>query len=113
MTKPPRLMTRDEAIYIAGLFDGEGYVNVSESNNGTRSIFMFCVGITNTNLPVLEWLSEFGGTVHKKSKGKDYWTQAYEWRCSGNVAQSFLSQIEPFLRIKLALVTQALIYRHK
>jgi len=112
----PRPMIRDEAIYIAGLFDGEGYVNVSETKrnrDSDHSIFMFCVGITNTNLAILEWLSEFGGTVHKKSKGKDYWSQAYEWRATGNIAQAFLTQIEPFCRIKRELVVQALIYRRK
>jgi hypothetical protein len=80
--------------YVAGLFDGEGCVNLSRNRSGC----FVRVFLTNTNLELLERLKEsFGGDIKKLSGRKKGWKQAYVWRLSWSKAVSFLDSIQPWL----------------
>ena len=56
-------------IYLAGLFDGEGYVSIGKNSNKPYLLPQF--GIANTSKDVMEWLvSNFGGKYYKVHTGR-------------------------------------------
>ena len=85
--------TLTELAYLAGFFDGEGYVGfLSRSIN---------VSVSNTNYSILEeFLKLFGGIIRRKNFATRTRRSAFEWRIYGAHAAKFLSTISPFLREK-------------
>lgn len=92
--------TKEDAIYIAGFFDGEGCVSCAW-NHREDKIKGFHLTIANTNKTQLEWLqSLFGGAIttkeHKDNKNKtSYWLQI----CGDN-ALNLICAILPHSKIK-------------
>jgi len=64
-------ITESKWAYLAGILDGEGTIHLNlRSDRGTNS-FRWRVNITNTNLELLNWVSErFGGNIYR-AKGND------------------------------------------
>jgi hypothetical protein len=82
--------------YIAGLFDGEGYITV----NKNKKSFVPVVGIKMNGFNLLKKLnSEFGGYFYQR---KNYINRPLtEWTLKGAFQViPFLKKIEPFLIIK-------------
>jgi len=104
--------------YVAGLFDGEGCVQVRKSvrkrqrgrdvqNHATY--FQLCVSISNTNLDILNKLvDEYGGYVVNTTKENTSHKSCYDWRVSSRAAIVFLTQIAPYVFIKSDQVKLAL-----
>ncbi len=97
--------------YVAGLFDGEGYVGVSL--NPVHGTWKFQVTITNNYLPVLEGIQRvFGGSLVQPKhaddgrEGKSSWT----WNTYSKNAKNFLRAIEPHSIIKRRQIELALQY---
>lgn len=57
--------------YIAGLFDGEGYVGIRRRNDTKNTSYRCQVEIANTNRNVLEEISAQHGGVIRLKKNKD------------------------------------------
>ena len=90
-----------DKIYAAGFFDGEGHLHISVgvTKYGYMASYMK-VGISNTNLLVLEWLQvNWSGNIHKKKK-KENRKQSYQWTAISHVAVDFLSDVFPYLKVK-------------
>lgn len=104
---PPITVPTDPAVlgYLAGLLDGEGSV-IATKTRGTGShndSIAMRVVITNTDLPLMEWLiTEVGGTFMAKQVGKAHHKQAYSWNLGGQNAAQFLVAVMPYLHIKKA-----------
>jgi len=82
--------------YIAGLFDGEGYITV----NKNKKTFIPVVGIKMNGFNLLKKLNnEFGGYFYQI---KNYTNRPLtEWTLKGSFQViPFLKKIEPFLIIK-------------
>lgn len=81
--------------YVAGYFDGEGYVGVPKTNG----CYNVRVSLSNTYLPALvELQKQFGGVVSAKSKQvKPTHRKTYHWRIGGQPAKEFLIAILPYL----------------
>jgi hypothetical protein len=82
--------------YIAGLFDGEGYITV----NKNKKSFVPVVGIKMNGFNLLKKLNnEFGGYFYQR---KNYINRPLtEWTLKGAFQViPFLRKIEPFLIIK-------------
>jgi hypothetical protein len=82
--------------YIAGLFDGEGYITV----NKNKKAFIPVVGIKMNGFNLLKKLhNEFGGYFYQR---KNYINRPLtEWTLKGAFQViPFLKKIEPFLIIK-------------
>ena len=82
--------------YIAGLFDGEGYITV----NKNKKSFVPVVGIKMNGFNLLKNIhTQFGGYFYQR---KNYINRPLtEWTLRGALQVSnFLTQIEPFLIIK-------------
>ena len=82
--------------YIAGLFDGEGYITV----NKNKKSFVPVVGIKMNGFDLLKTLHiEFGGYFYQRKKYVN--RPLTEWILRGSFQViPFLKKIEPFLIIK-------------
>jgi len=84
--------------YIAGLFDGEGCIMLSQFRGNSYIQLRVNVNLTNETIPTI--LHEcFGGSlmiVPPKGNNKQQWM----WRAIGKYAGEFLRLIYPYLIIK-------------
>jgi len=96
--------------YLAGFFDGEGYVGISR--NDTAKAMSLTATVTNDSLPVLKLFEErFGGRYeapkhYGKKQGKDSWT----WLVNGEKAIQFLLAIRDYTTIKQPQIDLALTF---
>jgi hypothetical protein len=87
--------------YVAGLFDGEGYITISRYKRPETGTMHYSpqIGISMCWKPTLEEMKEqFGGSLrkHKLLKGKTIW----RWVIYNGQAKNFLEVILPELREK-------------
>lgn len=89
------------AIYAAGLFDGEGCVEVYEGpqtrGRGIRLNMTLSIGMTDVR-PLREMQAHFGGalTTKKPRPDKPRWAQAWRWSVSGEEAERFAMLVLPY-----------------
>lgn len=95
------IINKSDAIYLAGIFDGEGCVTLGKMEN-YKTTYCLNVNVTNTNQLLLEWIKETVGKggVYKKTRENDYWKDNYVWKINGSLAVSFLKVIYPYLKVK-------------
>ena len=98
MAKTPAWQSPTELAYLAGFFDGEGYVGISSDHPKWKKggvYYRLRINVTQKNPVVLLKLkSIYGGTLHQ---GKD---GVWKWYADGKMGCCFLSDILPFLQIK-------------
>ena len=94
-----------DAAYIAGLFDGEGSINMflnhSRKEDKRQETYGIRICITNTYPGILEWVAQtvgFGKVYNKRVR--DGYKKAWLWFLVGSRAISFLRSVYPFLKIK-------------
>jgi len=93
--------------YVAGLFDGEGWVTITRhkpyTQYGQKSIvYTSRVSIEMTDTQLLEDLhNQFGGSLSKRKKARATNRKiTHIWYLHGKNARDFLIMILPFLRTK-------------
>ena len=102
------MSTNELRAYIAGIFDGEGYITMEKRRRHGGVGFTMKAGVVNTCLPLLELLKlRYDGCI---SKGNKVNKQCYNWSCSQDKASDFLSDIYPFVNIKRFQASIALDY---
>jgi len=102
--------------YVAGLFDGEGCVNIVKSKRkGYKNYyFQVWVAVYNSYKPVLEKLEkQFGGFVipQQKHKDKSHHLTKWRWGLSGKETIEFLKQILPYTVIKTEQIKLAIEFK--
>ena len=105
--------------YLAGLFDGEGYIPCSfkKHHKGRKRNMEFWITVTNTYRPILEYLRvNFGGSIYESPSKSSKHKMSCFWKLTSRNAFVVLSQIAPYLKIKrepanLVLSKKALITR--
>lgn|SRR2546425_8550533 len=112
---------RDELIYAAGFFDGEGCVYIRRSPPHRQHVtigYGVTVQVTNTNHEiVLFYKKAFGGSIQAappRPRRRPLWV----WRASAQIAARCLRSLLPYLRVKraeaeIALSLQDAIDRHQ
>ena len=99
--------------YIAGLFDGEGCVSISQVK-ANRNKFHVRIAIGMTDKQVIYKLRDINfGNVHKDERirnGKKCRTM-YIWSVTGPKATEFLKKIRPYVIVKKIQVEAALVLR--
>lgn len=100
-----RLFKKNNLLYAAGFFDGEGCPRISKKNRKGRStIYEFDCCITLTDKNVIDWFaSTFGGSVYEfpsKSRQDKGWKKTWQWSICANQANIFLKLILPYLKLK-------------
>lgn len=91
----------NEALYLAGIFDGEGTINISRRGPETHATpprFFLRVAVDMNHLPTVETFHRyFGGQLyvarHRLGTG-------HMWMLRHNDVRPFLQAIGPLLRIK-------------
>jgi hypothetical protein len=99
--------------YVAGLFDGEGYVRINrwEKPNSTHIRYNLVVGINMTYRPIIEMFgAEFGGGLHSNRYDLRSANQrcGFCWVVASRLAAAFLRKIQPFVIVKKDQVDLAL-----
>ncbi len=92
--------------YLAALVDGEGTIR-NFTHTGRRRIY---VQVANTDRPLMEWLAQFGGTVHWHDRSAEpHYKTVGAWTVSQAIdAYHLLIAIEPYMIIKRPLAQQAI-----
>jgi hypothetical protein len=110
--KELNLKTLDD-LYVAGLFDGEGYVTVriwEKPNSKHVRCQIFC-GIAMTYRPVIEMLcATYGGNIKQNRhdlRNRKHRIQ-FQWIAASRQANSVLKRLYPYLVVKKAEVEIAL-----
>jgi hypothetical protein len=101
-----RKLSRIEAAYLAGIFDGEGSLTVVRDKRTTRGIrCMVCIVNTDGNL--MHFLSSIGGPKVRWRKGEN--KPVATWNlCAVNDVWRFLNSVAPFLIVKREKTAEAL-----
>ena len=110
-------MTSEEAAYIAGLFDGEGSINIKrgiekkkkhKNKLGYRlsNSMRISMEITMTDKSVLIWVHEVlgVGTVGEKRYKTPYavgWKKQWRWRCQFRDAFYVSCALFPYAHVKM------------
>lgn len=82
--------------YMAGFFDGEGYVGLLKRNRGTWIEYFIQLSIGQKDGAVMDWVKEnFGGHLHLVKRDGSYY-----WIASNQNAYKVLKRITPFLKYK-------------
>jgi hypothetical protein len=102
------MMSKQTAIYTAGLFDGEGYMGILQCKEGQKKSwglkhdmrFFPVVKIAMTDRPIIEWMkSSWGGWLEvRKAHGNN--RESYCWTLKGETALKFIKIIYPYLKVK-------------
>lgn len=107
-------ITEVDKAYAAGLFDGEGSVQIPfpKNTNGVR-YHKLQVSVANTDPRPLLWLKErFGGDVsHLLRIPKTGTKPGLRWACGNRIAAAFLEAVRPYLIIKAEQTDIALAFR--
>ena len=107
-------MTEIEIAYLAGIFDGEGYISIESPRSKTSACgrnIKLRIGIANTNLDLLQWIqSEFGGLIFDKH-GPAHRRKCYDLQLKASGAEKFVRKVYPFLKIKKLQAEVALKFR--
>lgn len=101
----------EDAIYIAGLFDGEGSIGLnlldrkSKLEQGKTSTCTLRVRVRMTDGNIIKWLyATIGGRYYEHKPTKLYlekgWKPYFEWGVVGEEAVAFLHIVYPHLRVK-------------
>jgi hypothetical protein len=112
-----RNATSEDKAYLAGLFDGEGSVNIFKQSRSymAYSAYFIEISIGNTHEGVLNWvLEKFGGRVahnsdHRTAGSRKVW----RWRASSNEAYEILVAMLPYLIVKKEQAQLAIEFRER
>lgn len=98
-------MTPEELAYIAGFIDGEGSLQIQRrihrNEFGEWFGYSIYLDIGQTRRDILEYLQgkAGGGCIHHKPTNGNR-KEAWMLRVMGRQAQTFVSQLRPYLRVK-------------
>jgi hypothetical protein len=89
---------------MAGLFDGEGCIQIirkgTKTDRLTNSMYLI-ISVRNTDTNVMRWINAtFGGVLHDCKPPREGQSRSWYWTMCSNRASSLLKLIRPYLRIK-------------
>ena len=93
-----RILSKEEAAYIAGVIDGEGTISLSRRHrNDNRQLV---VGIANTEHALLDYIRQTvgAGRITKKRTVSSLHSPSVTYVIDNRQAFSLLEQISPYLR---------------
>ena len=110
--------SHDDVIYLAGIIDGEGSISIarSHSNRGYSPSYRVRLLVSNTYMPLLEWIqSLWGGHIWpwggaRPGEASGLWKPGFCWEIDSRPAGRIIERIRPYLRVKAAQAWLALEY---
>ena len=112
MTTQAKIGTDLEWAWLAGFFDGEGWISLGYQfhKKQDKHYWVLQIGISNTHAPtmkrVMEIAGEYGTALyphHRKKpdgSGSRYRRAAWKWSIAAKKAELFLARLEPYLVTK-------------
>ena len=96
--------------YLAGFFDGEGCITLCD---GKRKYNLKCICGNTVKESVELFQERFGGKVYLQDRpfNKPNWKVLWKWVVTDSLADAFIREILPYLRIKRAVAELALEFR--
>jgi hypothetical protein len=90
-------MNKIDLSYIAGFFDGEGYIGIlKRKRKEWNTEYFLQISIGQKDGAIMNWIKEsFGGNIYLVKRDN-----SYSWIVSNKVAHNFLKNIIPFLKYK-------------
>lgn len=112
------LITNEMKAYLAGLFDGEGSINIFKQTSRKdmkAPAYFLEISIGNTHRGVLQWILEhFGGRLtHNAEQYTERNQRTWRWRASSNEAYEILIVILPYLIVKKDQAQVAIEFRER
>lgn len=107
-------MERDDLIYAAGLFDGEGCISTAQ--NSPKQMPRLNVTVQMCDVGVVAWLHQsFGLGTLRQSRPEKYYSgrcrAQFVWCCSSAQAEVVLRAMLPFLKVKQRQAERAIALR--
>ena len=111
--------TQTEIAYLAGLFDGEGCIQIKKQWEAKKragkpkryKVWRISMEISMTDKDIIDWVHKTVGvgTVlinvkNKSPSSKPHWKTQWRWRCSHRQAYKVCKMIWPYSQVKLELV---------
>jgi len=97
------MWSKEQLIYMAGIFDGEGSVNIEvQAPRENRKYYYYSLRIIliNTNKDLMEWLvTSFGGKYSERKKIEKR-KLCYRWAKCSREAAEILEACLPYLIVK-------------
>lgn len=91
-------MNERDAIYLAGILDGEGCVSLGVRK---RIYVTPTLQVTNTDRRLTDWLlCTLGGSVYDHRETRPGRKQCYLWSIAGAKARNIIREVRPYLRLK-------------
>jgi len=111
------LLERETAIYLAGLFDGEGCFMISTTVFRGKPTYNASVRLAMSDRPIMEWLAETLDRplrIHGLGRNASHNAREIYRVVVQNVTGiiSLVEQLLPFLRVKKAAAQTLLAYCH-
>lgn len=99
--------------YIAGLFDGDGSISIKRETYKKSISHTLQIKLSNDSFEIVSWMqNNFSGSTYvDRSKIGAFPTSV--WRTSANLAENFLQQVFPCLRLKIPQAKLALQFRNE
>lgn len=100
-----RALSEADAAYIAGMIDADGMITANRRDH----LVMPLVCVTNSHLPLVEWLLETIGAgcayetksePKRPDQAKERWSKVHRYQLTGRKAQTLLEACKPFLKVK-------------
>ncbi len=103
-------INREVIAYIAGFFDGEGYIGAEKDRKNDKILLRTFIG--NTNLEILKRIkSIFKGNIHIQYETTKIFKKAWIWRISDRAnLRIFLETILPYSTVKRSQIIESLNY---
>lgn len=94
--------SKDNLLYYAGFFDGEGHITIAISKTKKQPFYWLQIGVTGTFLTVLDdFQNDFGFGHFSETYGLNTnKRRCKHWRCTSNQAMHVLKCLLPYLRVK-------------
>ena len=95
-------MIIEDIIYFAGLFDGEGSVEISQTRQrGGTLYYELAIRVVNTDEDIMLWLvNVFGGSLYARKRVYHNCKQSFTWSLGPKKSLWLLKLVLPYLRIK-------------
>lgn len=93
-------MKRVDLAYIAGIFDGEGCIQIAKRTEGKKHHYLRAsLSLANEYIPNL-FKFHFGGAIYKRDLRSRGWQIQWSWSVHSRQAGEFLEVILPYLKLK-------------
>ena len=91
-----KLSRREQVIFLAGVFDGEGSFGVWSQGKHKKRSLQIKVETTDSDM-VARFHAMYGGLFFVLNKRKEHWKHTFRWKLSGEKAWQAISEMVPYM----------------